>query len=83
MSDNLGATGLAALSICESLLLSLTESGTIDAAEANAILVDAATAHRNAATSGNHIQDHTDAAVLIERIIKGGNSVRKAQDRIP
>jgi hypothetical protein len=77
MSDNPGATGLAALSICESLLLSLTESGTIDVAEAKAILEDAATAHRYAATLGKHVQDHTDAAALIERIMKGGNSVRQ------
>jgi hypothetical protein len=78
MSDNPVATGLAALSICESLLLSLIESGTIDPAEANAILEDAATTHRYAATMGKYVQDHTDAAALIERIMKGGNSSRRA-----
>jgi hypothetical protein len=40
--------GLAALSICESMLLSLTEAGIIDNNEAMAILEDAAMAHRGA-----------------------------------
>ena len=44
-----GAPGLAALSICESMLLSMTDTGVIDDDEAKAILEDAATAHRNAA----------------------------------
>ena len=49
MEGNNAAAGLAALAICESLLLSLTENKLIDGAEALAILGDAAAAHRNAA----------------------------------
>ena len=40
--------GLAALAICESILLSLAENQIIGDAEARAILEDAAAAHRNA-----------------------------------
>ena len=46
MSSGSDATGLAALSICEAILLSLTDNAIIDQAEGQAILTDAATAHR-------------------------------------
>jgi hypothetical protein len=73
------AAGLAALSICESILLSLTENEVINPAEAKAILEDAATAHREAAQllDGGGV-DHAEAASLIEAIIEEGNSVRHA-----
>lgn len=73
--ETVGA-GLAALAICESMLLSLTENGVIDAAEARAILVDAATAHRNAVPLGPGGRDHEAAALLIERMLKGVDPVR-------
>ena len=44
MSSVSSAAGHAALAICESMLLSLTESKVIDETEARAILADAATA---------------------------------------
>ena len=44
-----GAAGLAALAICESLLLSLTENKMLAAGEARAILEDAAAFHLSAA----------------------------------
>ena len=68
--------GLAALAICESMLLSLTESKLIDSAEANSILADAAAAHRHAITLGPNGRNHEAAANLIERMLAGGNSVR-------
>ena len=73
------AAGLAALSICESMLLSLTENKIIDAAEARVILEDAATAHRNAVplhTDGES-HAHADAAAIIELILRDGNAVRR------
>lgn len=76
MDDPFGVAGLAALAICESMLLSLTENKLIDDAEARAILTDAAAAHRNAISLGPDGQDHEAAAILIERILQGGNSVR-------
>lgn len=71
-----GAAGQAALSICESMLLSLTEKEIIDAAEARAILEDAAAAHRNAIPLAADGTAHAAVATLIEAILKGGNSVR-------
>jgi hypothetical protein len=80
MSSVSGAAGHAALAICESMLLSLTENKIIDATEARAILQDAAVAHRNSiplVTDGGAAA-HEEAASLIETMLKGGNSVRHA-----
>jgi hypothetical protein len=80
MSSVSGAAGHAALAICESMLLSLTENKIIDQAEARAILEDAAAAHRNSiplVTDGGAAA-HEEAASLIETILKGRNSVRHA-----
>jgi hypothetical protein len=79
MSSVSGAAGHAALAICESMLLSLTENKVIDETEVKAILKDAAAAHRNAiplADGGGAA--HEEAASLIETILKGRNSVRHA-----
>lgn len=76
MSEFSGAAGHAALAICESMLLSLTENKLIDDAEARAILADAAVAHRNSIPLGPDGPDHEAAALLIERMLRGGNSVR-------
>ena len=78
MSSVSTTAGHAALSICESILLSLTENKVIDKTEARAILTDAAAAHRNAIplVTDSDTATHEDAALLIEAIIKGGNSVR-------
>jgi hypothetical protein len=80
MRPGSNAAGLAALSICESILLSLTENNVVNAAEAKAILEDAATAHHEAARLvDGHGDDHAEAASLIEAIINAGNSVRHAE----
>jgi hypothetical protein len=76
MSSVSGAAGHAALAICESMLLSLTENKIIDEGEARAILQDALAAHRNAIPLLADGAAHDEAATLIESIIKGGNSVR-------
>ena len=76
MDRKAGAAGLAALAICESLLLALTESKILGANEARSVLEDAAAAHRNAiplVPDGSH---HEAAAAAIELILAGGNSVR-------
>ena len=80
MSSISGAAGHAALAICESMLLSLTENKVIDDDEARSILEDAAAAHRNSVplvTDGGSTA-HEEAARLIETMLKGGNSVRHA-----
>jgi hypothetical protein len=78
MSSVSGAAGHAALAICESLLLSLTENQVIDPSEARAILADAAAAHRNSVPLPTDGTAHDAAATLIEALLKGGNSVRHA-----
>lgn len=70
------AAGLAALSICESLLLSLTDLNIIEGGEAVSILEDAAAAHRAAIPVAKNPQAHQAAVDVIDRIIKGKNSVR-------
>jgi hypothetical protein len=76
MSSVSDAAGHAALAICESMLLSLTDNKVIDEAEAKAILTDAATAHRNSISLSTDGTAHGEAATLIEAILKGGNTVR-------
>jgi hypothetical protein len=76
MSSVSGAAGHAALAICESMLLSLTENKIIDEGEARAILQDAAAAHRNSVPLLADGAAHEQAALLIDEILKGGNSVR-------
>jgi len=78
MSSVSGAAGHAALAICESILLSLTDNKIIDETEARAILRDAAVAHRNSIPLVTDGAAHQEAATLIEAILKDGNSVRHA-----
>lgn len=68
---------LAALAICESILLSLSDNKIIDEGEMKAILQDAAAAHRESAERAKEVNGHMAAAVLIEGILNGGNSVRR------
>lgn len=75
-SLNATAKGLAALSICESLLLSLREQAILSAREAIGILEDAAAAHRNTGATTNEAEAHEAAAAVIDTIIRGSNSVR-------
>jgi hypothetical protein len=80
MSSVSCAAGHAALAICESMLLSLTENKVIDSVEAKAILADAAAAHRHSIPlvmdGGGAARE--EAASMIEAMLKGGNSVRHA-----
>jgi hypothetical protein len=69
--------GLAALAICESILLALNDRNILPEIEIVGILSDAAAAHTNA-TSGIHSPEtHEAVAKLIQHIIEGGNSVRR------
>jgi hypothetical protein len=84
MRDGSGAAGLAALSVCEAILLSLTDNAIIDEAEAKAILTDAAAAHRGAAPlSDGYAREHEQAAAIIEAIRDGGNAVRRGRPAAP
>ena len=76
MDRNAGAAGLAALAICKSLLLSLSENKTLATGEVRSILADAAAANRNAIPLTPDGGKHEAAVAVIELILAGGNSVR-------
>lgn len=71
------ASGLAALSICESLLVALSELEILTAKDAGGVLKDAASAHHTAAETGAGADaaTHREVAAIIDRIIAGGNSI--------
>jgi hypothetical protein len=69
--------GTAALAICESLLLALNDRKILPELEIMAVLVDAAAAHTNAPKGDGKEDLHTSVAALIQKIIDGGNSVRR------
>jgi hypothetical protein len=74
------AAGLAALSICESLLIAMNDLKMIDAKNIVGLLKDAAAAHRAAATlsAGGAAPDpkmHLEVAAIIDRIVAGKNSI--------
>lgn len=70
-------SGMAALSICEALLLALNDAKILPEKEVVGVLTDAAATHDNAVGSEAEVEKHKAAAALIRRIIAGGNSVRR------
>lgn len=71
-------SGRAALAICESLLLCMNDHKLLPEAEILGVLRDAAATHENAAGPDVDTEMHEAVALLINRIIAGGNSVRRA-----
>lgn len=71
------ASGMAALSICESLLLAMGDLKIMAAHDAIGVITDAASAHRGAGSSPQEIAMHAEVAAILDRIIAGGNSVRR------
>ena len=74
---NAEVTAAAALSICEAILLALIDHGILPEREIIGILRDAAAAHANDPGYDGHPAFHDGVAELINRIIDGGNSVRR------
>lgn len=70
-------SGRAALSICEALLLAINDHGLLPEHEIIGVLRDAAATHENAIGTENEMEMHLAVANLINRIIAGGNSVRR------
>jgi len=64
-------SGLAALYICESLLLALDDQNVLSHDEVRGVLEDAAAAHRNAEGTPQQIEEHHAVAAIIERILGG------------
>ncbi len=69
--------GTAALAICESLLLALNDRNVLPENEIVGILRDAAAAHAHDPGEDGQAALHTAVAALINKILAGGNSVRR------
>jgi len=70
-------TGAAALSIVESLLLALNDHDILPEKEIVGVLKDAASTHANDPGTDGLEEHHKDVATLINKILAGGNSVRR------
>lgn len=68
------AEGLAALGICESLLLALTDLKIISDGDARDILTDVATTHSQAALVARQPELHQAVVALVRRILDGKNA---------
>lgn len=75
-TDVLGpASGLAALAICESLLLALSDLKIIGEKETRGVLEDAAAAFRNDGASAQTTAIELEVVGILERIIAGRNAI--------
>lgn len=77
-AEDSGATGtaLAALTICESLLIALLEKGVLDDAEREEILEAALDAQSAAATGLYTREEHDQATEIIRRMLVRSNPGR-------
>jgi hypothetical protein len=75
MSIRTDHAGLAALSICEALLLALKDQRLLPDREIDGVLRDAAATHENAVGSEAEMETHRAVAGLINRIIAGGSPI--------
>jgi hypothetical protein len=69
------AAGSAALAICESLLLALTELKVLADHDARGVLEDAAAAHRGFESTAHDAAIHNEAAHMIEHILSIHNAL--------
>jgi hypothetical protein len=77
MSSPPDVSGVAALAICESLLLALNDRNVLPEHEIVGILRDAAAAHSNDNGEDGKAELHAAVVALINGILEGGNSVRR------
>ena len=71
-----GVEGIAALGICESLLLALTDLKIISEKDVRDLLTDVATTHDNAAEASPIPEQDRAVAEIVLRIIAGKNGAR-------
>ena len=69
------AEGLAALGICESLVIALTDLKIISDQDARDLLSDVATTHTIAAAAASDPEKHEAVVAIIRRILAGQNAV--------
>lgn len=77
MSEHNTYSGIAALTICEALMLALNDANILPEHDILGVLKDAATTHENAVGTDDDLKVHKAVAALLNRIIDGGNSVRR------
>ena len=70
------ADGMAALGICESILLALTDLKIISDKDARDLLTDVVTTHTEAATASPNPANHQAVIGIVQRILAGKNGVR-------
>ena len=70
------AQGIAALGICESLLIALTELKVISEQDVRDLLTDVATAHNEAAEASQVPEGHRAVAAIVQRILAGKDGMR-------
>jgi hypothetical protein len=78
MSDQQDPAGMAALSICEALLLALQDRNVLPEREIVGILRDAAETHEKASGPESVRQLHAATAQLINDILEEGNLSRRS-----
>jgi hypothetical protein len=71
------AEGIAALGICESLLLALTEFKIISEKVACDLLTHVATTHNEAAAASRTPEKHRAVVEIVQRILAGKNGMRQ------
>ena len=76
MSEQNTFSGMAALSICEALLLALETARVLPDTKIIGVLGDAAATHEDASGPGISVHEHRAAATHIKTMIAGGNSAR-------
>jgi len=68
--------GIAALGICEALLLALTDANIISEKDARDVLTDVAITHQEAADASHTPDKHRAVAAIVQSILAGKNGVR-------
>jgi hypothetical protein len=77
------AEGMAALSICEALLLALTDLKIISGQDVRDLLMDVATTHDETAALSQTPGKHQAVAEIVRRILAGRNGVRHHPCSVP
>ena len=67
------ADGMAAISICESLVLALTDRKALSEKDARDLLTDVATTHTEAAETSPTSGKHRAVVEIVQRILGGKN----------
>jgi len=71
------ADGMAALGICESLLVALTDLKVISEQDARDLLADVLAAHNEAAEASPAPLRHQAVVEIVQRILDGKNGLRQ------